>query len=64
MMPLWITTTLPARCGCAFCSDGRPCVAQRVWPMPGVPRERLLAQHGVEVVELADASGAPRCGGR
>ncbi len=37
MMPLWMTTTLPARCGCAFCSDGRPCVAQRVWPMPGVP---------------------------
>ncbi len=34
MMPLWMTTTLPARCGCAFCSDGRPCVAQRVWPMP------------------------------
>jgi hypothetical protein len=37
MIPLWITTTLPARCGCAFCSDGLPCVAQRVCPTPGEP---------------------------
>ena len=35
-MPLWTTTILPvqSRCGCAFSSVGRPCVAQRVWPMP------------------------------
>src|SRR6058998_2664522 len=36
MMPLWMRTTLPARCGWAFCSDGRPCVAHRVWPMPDI----------------------------
>ena len=35
-MPLWTTTMSPvqSRCGCAFSSVGRPCVAQRVWPMP------------------------------
>ena len=37
MIPLWMTTILPARCGWAFSSEGRPCVAQRVWPMPIVP---------------------------
>ena len=26
-----------SRCGCAFSSVGRPCVAQRVWPMPKSP---------------------------
>ena len=33
-MPLWMTATGPALCGCAFSSDGRPCVAHRVWPIP------------------------------
>ena len=39
MMPLWTTTILPvqSRCGCAFSSVGRPCVAQRVWPTPYTP---------------------------
>ena len=39
MMPLCTTTMRPlqSRCGCAFSSVGRPCVAQRVWPMPNSP---------------------------
>src|SRR5437667_7733606 len=36
-MPLWTSTSGPDRCGWAFCSDGLPCVAQRVWPIPTVP---------------------------
>src|SRR6185312_9847312 len=34
MMPLWTSVTRPAVCGWALRSDGAPCVAQRVWPMP------------------------------
>src|SRR5207237_843041 len=34
MMPLWTTETPPETCGWAFLSEGTPCVAQRVWPMP------------------------------
>ena len=39
MMPLWTTTRRPvqSRCGWAFSSVGRPCVAQRVWPRPKAP---------------------------
>jgi hypothetical protein len=37
MMPLWMTEIAPTLCGWAFSSDGRPWVAQRVWPMPIVP---------------------------
>ena len=39
MMPLCTTATRPSQevWGCAFASLGRPCVAQRVWPMPHVP---------------------------
>ena len=46
MMPLWTTTIWPvqSRCGCAFSSVGRPCVAQRVWPMPYSPVERVAAR--------------------
>src|SRR5439155_3932549 len=33
----WTTATPPYLCGCAFSSDGLPCVAQRVWPMPVAP---------------------------
>src|SRR3954463_15996963 len=37
-MPLTTTWTWPvvSKCGCAFVSLTRPCVAQRVWPMPVV----------------------------
>ena len=38
MMPLCTTDTPPTLCGWALPSDGRPCVAQRVWPMPTLPR--------------------------
>jgi hypothetical protein len=37
MMPLCTTETPPEMCGCAFLSEGTPCVAQRVWPMPMLP---------------------------
>ena len=39
MMPLCTTTILPvqSRCGWAFSSVGRPCVAQRVCPTPYSP---------------------------
>src|SRR4029078_7000916 len=39
MIPLWTTTIRPvqSRCGWAFSSVGRPCVAQRVCPMPYSP---------------------------
>ena len=45
MMPLWTTTIRPlqSRCGCAFSSVGRPCVAQRVCPMPNAPSSGCLA---------------------
>src|SRR5579862_630377 len=43
-MPLCTTTMSPvqSRCGCAFSSVGRPCVAQRVWPMPNWPSSGCL----------------------
>jgi hypothetical protein len=37
MMPLCTTETPPETCGWAFLSEGAPCVAQRVWPMPMCP---------------------------
>src|SRR5450759_4563503 len=45
MMPLWTTTMRPvqSRCGWAFSSVGRPCVAQRVCPMPYSPSRGLPA---------------------
>src|SRR5574341_1359261 len=38
MMPLCTTIMVssPLACGWAFASEGLPCVAQRVWPMPMV----------------------------
>ena len=46
MMPLCTTTMWPvqSRWGCAFSSVGRPCVAQRVWPMPYSPSSGLTAR--------------------
>src|ERR1700738_409797 len=39
MIPLCTTAKRPVQsmCGCAFASEGRPWVAQRVWPRPVVP---------------------------
>jgi hypothetical protein len=39
-MPLWITATrsLLSTSGCALRSEGWPCVAQRVCPMPVLPK--------------------------
>src|SRR5947209_7740788 len=37
MMPLWTTATSRDAIGCALRSEGTPCVAQRVWPMPILP---------------------------
>ena len=50
MMPLWTTTIgrVQSRCGCAFSSVGRPCVAQRVCPMPYTPASGSASQHLLE----------------
>src|SRR5580704_3171493 len=44
MIPLCTTTISPlqSRCGCAFSSVGRPCVAQRVWPIPYTPSSGVM----------------------
>ena len=49
---------LAVMCGCALRSVGRPCVAQRVWPMPAWPGERLGEQPVFEVAELALGAAA------
>ena len=43
MMPLWTTATRPSASGCgwALTSLAGPWVAQRVWPMPTLPANRL-----------------------
>ena len=58
MMPLWTTTmrSLQSRCGWAFSSVGRPCVAQRVWPRPYLPLIGDLGDDGFEVGQLAGAA--------
>ena len=43
MIPLCTTEIGPTLCGWAFSSEGRPCVAQRVWPMPTVPGVRSVS---------------------
>ena len=58
MMPLCTTETWPFMCGCALRSVGRPWVAQRVWPMPVWPFERLLQQPAFEVAQLALGAAA------
>ena len=68
MMPLWTTAMRPEQsmCGCELISDGSPCVAQRVWPMPGVPVDGLAPGKVLKVRQLADAlAGSParRCAG-
>jgi len=35
--PAVAVAPVQSTCGCAFASVGRPCVAQRVWPMPSLP---------------------------
>ena len=57
MMPLCTTASRSVACGCALLSVGLPWVAQRVWPMPIVPLERLALQLGFEIAQLA--LGAP-----
>ena len=53
MMPLWTTASRGEACGWALASVGLPCVAQRVWPMPIDPAERLGGKFRLEVLELA-----------
>ena len=57
MMPLCTTASFSVACGCALFSVGRPWVAQRVWPMPMVPDERLAREPHLEIFQLA--FGAP-----
>ena len=44
MMPLCTIATRSVAMGWALRSLGLPCVAQRVWPMPIVPRQRLACR--------------------
>ena len=57
MIPLWTTTSEPSQsvCGWAFSSEGRPCVAQRVWPMPSEPASGLLPQDASSILSLPAA---------
>ena len=45
-------------CGWALRSTGLPCVAQRVWPMPMRPCERLIGEPQLQVLELALGAAA------
>ena len=58
MMPLCTTTMRPwqSRCGCAFSSVGRPCVAHRVWPMPNSPAIGSFARTSSRLRQLARAA--------
>src|ERR1700686_587754 len=53
MMPLWTTATRSVAIGWAFFSFGLPCVAQRVWPMPIVPRTGSRSRRGGGVRKFA-----------
>ena len=63
MMPLCTTTIRPvqSRCGCAFSSVGRPCVAQRVWPDAVQPVNGLAANRILEVRRACRRIAAARC---
>ncbi len=58
MMPLWTTETLAVMCGCALRSVGRPCVAQRVWPMPVRPASGSVIRRLSRLRELALGAAA------
>ena len=57
MMPLCTTETSSVICGWALASIGLPWVAQRVWPMPVAPVQRLALEQLLEIAQLA--FGAP-----
>ena len=61
-MPLTTTCTrlVMSKCGCALTSLTRPCVAQRVWPMPVVTD---LGRGGDAAGLVVDAprTASPRC---
>ncbi len=72
MMPLWMSARRPeqSESGCAFSSEGRPWVAQRVWPMPadapfGAPSARLTRSSRERVplaaraLQIPSSPGAP-----
>ena len=58
MMPLCTIATRSVAMGWALRSDGLPCVAQRVWPMPIVPAQRLARQPRLEIDQLALGAAA------
>ena len=62
MIPLWMRTMRPARCGWALVSDGRPWVAQRVWPMPSGAGHRRGLGAAARGCRACRRSAAPRCG--
>ncbi len=53
MMPLCTTASFSVAWGCALFSVGLPWVAQRVWPMPIGPLQRLALQPRLEIAKLA-----------
>ena len=55
MMPLWTTATRSVAMGWALRSDGLPCVAQRVWPMPMVPGSGSAASRVSRLTSLPSA---------
>ena len=55
MMPLCTTASFSVACGCALFSVGRPCVAQRVWPMPIVPASGSRARRFSRFFSLPSA---------
>ena len=64
MIPLWTTTSdaVAVGVGWAFSSEGRPWVAQRVWPMPSDARRAALAQHRLRAILMP--AGARRTSSR
>ena len=58
MMPLCTTATRSVACGCALLSVGRPCVAQRVWPMPILPASGSLREPGCQRLQFAFGAAA------
>ena len=58
MMPLWTTATRSVAIGCALVSVGRPCVAQRVCPMPITPCTGSWSSRRGEIGELALGAAA------
>ena len=63
MMPLCTTATFSVACGCALTSFGRPCVAQRVCPIPLVPASGSTVEALFQILQLAFGATARQVAG-